>query len=60
MTHIINRSLITGIVPSKLKIAMTKFTDYILNSVNSNKYVIGMFLDLAKAFDIVDHKILLK
>ena len=124
LTHIINRSLLTGVVPSRLKIArvtpifkkgskqlfsnycpisvlpviskvlekivhiqlssflneydiikqnqlgfqekksttaaILKFTDYILNSFDAKKHVIGIFLDLAKAFDTVDHKILLK
>ena len=31
----------------------------LLHSVDNNKYTIGMFLDLAKAFDTVNHQILL-
>ena len=124
LTHIINCSLITGIVPSKLKIArvtpifkngskhlfsnyrpisvlpvlskvlekivhvqisnflndcniinpnqfgfqekkstssaVLKLTDYILSSIDDYNHVIGIFIDLAKAFDTVDHGILIK
>ncbi len=35
-------------------------TNFISNSLNENKYAIGIFLDLQKAFDVVSHEILLK
>ena len=35
-------------------------TNYITKSINSGKYCIGIFLDLRKAFDVVNHDILLK
>ena len=31
----------------------------ILQSIDNNEYTIGVFLDLAKAFDTVNHQILL-
>ena len=32
----------------------------ILQAIDNNEYTIGVFLDLAKAFDTVNHEILLK
>ena len=34
--------------------------DQISQAMNSNKYFIGVFLDLSKAFDTIDHQILLQ
>lgn len=34
-------------------------TNYVSEALNNNKFVIGVFLDLQKAFDVVDHNILL-
>ena len=34
-------------------------TDYTLNALDNNKFTIGIFLDLSKAFDSVNHDILL-
>ena len=39
--------------------AFLKTTDNIYRSFESNKYIMGLFLDLKKAFDVVDIKILL-
>ena len=40
--------------------AIIKLTDHILKSFDEHKYTVGIFLDLAKAFDTVDHSILLR
>ena len=40
--------------------AILNLTDYILDSFKEYKHVVGVFLDLAKAFETVSHEILLK
>ena len=40
-------------------LALTEITDRIRCLLNSGNYVIGLFIDLSKAFDTVDHEILL-
>jgi len=40
-------------------LALTVLIDYISQAFNSNENVIGIFLDLRKAFDTIDHDILL-
>ena len=39
--------------------ALLKFTDYVLKYFDDNKVGIATFIDLSKAYDCVDHKILL-
>jgi Reverse transcriptase (RNA-dependent DNA polymerase) len=39
---------------------LLKLTNYISNELNDKKYVVGVFLDLRKAFDVVAHDILLR
>ena len=40
-------------------LALLEVTEMITNLLNNNCYVLGLFLDLQKAFDTVDHEILL-
>ena len=40
--------------------ATTQLIGQILNAFNENKYRLGIFIDLSKAFDTVDQNILLK
>ena len=41
-------------------LAVTYVTDNILKALDNKQYVIGVFMDLAKAFDTINHKILLQ
>ena len=40
--------------------ALLELVEEITNSLENNKYAIGLFIDLKKAFDNVDHDILCK
>ena len=40
--------------------ALIILTDKIMSAINNGEYVVGAFLDLSKAFDTVNHAILLK
>ena len=39
--------------------ALIEITDYIKRLLDEKRYVIGIFIDFKKAFDTVDHEILL-
>ena len=41
-------------------IAIGKFLERVIEGFNENKYGIGVFLDLQKAFDLVNHSLLLR
>ena len=40
--------------------ALLELVDQISNTFNDKNYLVGIFVDLSKAFDIVDHKILIQ
>ena len=40
--------------------AIVQLVDQILKSFECNKYTLGVFINLSKAFDTIDHSILLK
>ena len=40
--------------------AILELTDQVSNAFDNNSFVLGVFIDLSKAFDTVDHNILLE
>ena len=40
--------------------ALTSFLDSLTEALDRNEYAVGIFIDLSKAFDTIDHQILLK
>ena len=41
------------------ELAIIRALDYITNALNSNTPVLGLFLDISKVFDSINHHILL-
>ena len=41
-------------------LALNEMVDMIVNAIDCNKYSIGVFIDLKKAFDTVNHELLIK
>ena len=39
--------------------AITEFTSYVMSSLDKQEHCLSAFLDLSKAFDIIDHTILI-
>ena len=49
-----------GFQPGKSTLhPLVHILNYIADAFNNNEIVVGVFLDFRKAFDLVDHKILL-
>ena len=44
---------------SSTHLALLSFVDKVIQAIEKGEYVVGVFLDFSKAFDIVDHDILL-
>ena len=47
-------------INSSTELAITTLYDKLLNNLNENKVTLSLFLDLRKAFDSVNHQLLLK
>ena len=66
MTKFLNKNHITTLsqfgfrINSSTELAVTTLYDKLLNNLNENKIILSLFLDLRKAFDSVNHQLLLK
>ena len=65
MTQFLNKNHITPSqfgfrINSSIELTVTTLYDKLLNNLNENKVTLSLFLDLRKAFDSVNHQLLLK
>ena len=66
MAYFRSRSiLVLKIIPTfrsyhSTEMALIKIQDMITKAIDNKKHSLGIFIDLAKAFDTVDHSILIK
>ena len=65
LQHLLSNDLLYnfqfGFIPKRTtEQNLLHIVNYITNALNENKYCIGIFLDLKKAFDVCSHDILLK
>jgi len=65
LNHLLSNDLLYnfqfGFLPNRTtEQNLIHIVNYIKNALNDNMYIIGIFLDLKKAFDVCSHEILLK
>ena len=58
--NLLNSNQFGSIAGQNTSDAITKFLDNACDIINKNRVLLTIFLDFSKAFDTVDHEILLK